>query len=89
MNRPHEKLCNRSLSPWGDAECRPSHADCRKALQRQIMEHELSTLATIRRLPRKTVQLAKRLMVVAVSCQHLFRKCRNCINPDTNPEIGP
>jgi hypothetical protein len=40
-NRPHEKLCDRSLSPWDDAERRPSHADRRKALRQQIMEHEL------------------------------------------------
>jgi hypothetical protein len=65
-NRPHEALCDRSLSPWDDAERRPSHADRRKALRRQIMEHELSTLAAVRRLPRKILQLTKRLMTLAV-----------------------
>ena len=65
-NRPHEKLCDRSLSPWDNAERRPSHADRRKALRRQIMEHELSTLAAVRRLPRKILQLTKRLMTLAV-----------------------
>jgi DDE superfamily endonuclease len=65
-NRPHEKLCDRSLSPWDDAERRPSHADRRKALRRQIMEHELSALAAVRRLPRKILQLTKRLMTLAV-----------------------
>jgi hypothetical protein len=65
-NRPHEKLCDRSLSPWDDAERRPSHADRRKALRQQIMEHELSTLAAVRRLPRKILQLTKRLMTLAV-----------------------
>jgi hypothetical protein len=65
-NRPHDKLCDRSLSPWDDAERRPSHADRRKTLQRQIMEHELSTLAAVRRLPRKILQLTKRLMTLAV-----------------------
>jgi hypothetical protein len=65
-NRPQEKLCDRSLSPWDDTERRPSHADRRKALQRQIMEHELSTLAAIRRLPRKILQLTKRLMTLAL-----------------------
>ena len=44
-NRPHDELCDRSLSPWDDAERRPSHADRRKALRRHIMQHELSTLA--------------------------------------------
>ena len=35
-----------------DAERRPVHANRRKALRRQIMEHELSTLAAACRLPR-------------------------------------
>ena len=65
-NRPREKLCDRSLSPWDDAERRPSHADRRKALRRQIMEHELSTLAAACRLPCKILQLTKRLMTLAV-----------------------
>jgi hypothetical protein len=65
-NRPHEALCDRSLSPWDDAERRPSHADRRKALRRQIMEQELSTLAAVRRLPQKILQLTKRLMTLAV-----------------------
>ena len=64
-NRPHAELSDRSLSPWDDADRRPSHADRRKALRRQIMEHELSTLAAIRRLPHKILQLAKRLMALA------------------------
>jgi hypothetical protein len=65
-SRPHQALCDRSLSPWDDAERRPSHADRRKALRRQIMEHELSTLAAVERLPRKILQLTKRLMTLAV-----------------------
>jgi hypothetical protein len=64
-NRPHGELCDRSLSPWDDADRRPSHADRRKALQRQIMERELSTVAALWRLPRKITQLAKRLMALA------------------------
>jgi hypothetical protein len=65
-NRPHKKLCDRSLSPWDNVERRPSHADRRKALRRQIMEHELSTLAAVRQLPRKILQLTKRLMTLAM-----------------------
>jgi hypothetical protein len=64
-NRPHGELCDRSLSPWDDADRRPSHADRRKALQRQIMERELSTVAALWQLPRKIAQLAKRLMALA------------------------
>jgi len=64
-NRPHGELCDRSLSPWDDADRRPSPADRRKALQRQIMERELSTVAALWQLPRKITQLAKRLMALA------------------------
>ncbi len=64
-NRPHGKLCDRSQSPWDDAHRRPSHADRRKALQRQIIRHELSTLAAVQRLPRKILQLTRRLMDLA------------------------
>ena len=65
-SRSHAELCDRSQSPWDDAERRPSHADRRKALRRNIMEHELSTLAAVRRLPRKILQLTKRLVTLAM-----------------------
>jgi hypothetical protein len=65
-HRSHDELCDRSLSPWDDADRRPSHADRRKALRRHIMEHELSTLVAVRRLPRKILQLTKRLMTLAM-----------------------
>jgi hypothetical protein len=64
-SRPRGQLSDRSQSPWDDADRRPSHADRRKALQRHIMEHELSTLASIGRLPRKILQLTHRLMDLA------------------------
>ncbi len=64
-NRPPDELCDRRLSPWDDAERRPSHADRRKALRRQIIEHELSAPAAFRRLPRKILHLTKRLMALA------------------------
>ena len=64
--RSHDEVCDRSMSPWDDADRRPSHADRRKALRRQIMERELSTLAAVRRLPRKILLLAQRLMALAV-----------------------
>ena len=38
--RPHAELCDRSQSPWDDADRRPSHADRRKALQRHIIQHD-------------------------------------------------
>lgn len=40
-----ETLCDRSASPWDDPERRPSHADRRKALQRQCLGQEFQRLA--------------------------------------------
>ena len=52
-NKSHEELCDRSDSPWDDAQRRPSHANRRKALRRQILRNELSTITTTWSLPRK------------------------------------
>ena len=64
-NRRHAELCDRSASPWDDPERRPSHADRRKSLRRQILEAELSTVTAIWSLPRKILQLAQRLVAFA------------------------
>ncbi len=64
-DRSHEELCDRSDSPWDDAERRPSHANRRKALRQLIMQSELSTLKAIWWLPRKIIDLAQRLMALA------------------------
>jgi hypothetical protein len=42
--QPKEVLCDRSDSPWDDAQRRPSHADRRKALQRTCLAEEFSHL---------------------------------------------
>jgi len=63
--RTAKQLCDRRDSPWDDPERRPSHADRRKALRRQILRNELSTLTAVRRLPRKIQQLAQRLIALA------------------------
>jgi hypothetical protein len=38
--KPFAQLCDRSDSPWDRADRRPSHADRRKALQREILAEE-------------------------------------------------
>jgi len=48
-----QQLIDRSDSPWDDAVRRPSHANCRKALRKQIVRNELSTIATAWSLPQK------------------------------------
>jgi len=64
-NKSHRELCDRSDSPWDDAERRPSHANRCKALRQLIMRDELSTLKAAWWLPRKIINLAERLMALA------------------------
>jgi len=64
-NRTHEELCDRTDSPWDDADRRPSHANRRKALRQEIIENELSNITTECRLPRKILDLTKRLTALA------------------------
>jgi hypothetical protein len=45
-DQPKEAICDRSESPWDRAERRPSHADRRKALQRQGLGAEFRQRAT-------------------------------------------
>jgi Transposase DDE domain len=39
-DKPFEQLCQRGGSPWDREERRPSHADKRKSLQRELLETE-------------------------------------------------
>ncbi len=64
-NKSRKQLVDRSDSPWDDAQRRPSHADRRKALRRQILRNELSTITHTWSLPRKIIDLAKSLMTMA------------------------
>jgi hypothetical protein len=64
-NRSHEELCDRSYSPWDDAQRRPSHANRRQALRALVMQNELTTITATWRLPRKIIQLAERLLALA------------------------
>jgi hypothetical protein len=41
QKNPVPELVNRSASPWDDAPRHPSHADKRKALQREVLRGEL------------------------------------------------
>jgi hypothetical protein len=43
--RPLEQLSDRSDRPWDDPERRPSHADRRKALQREMIEEEFQRIS--------------------------------------------
>jgi len=59
------QLVDRGDSPRDDSDRRPSRVDRRKALRRQILRHQLSTITHTRLLPRKIIDLAKSLMTFA------------------------
>ena len=56
-SRPLEELKDRSASPWDDAARRPSHADRRQALQREMLEEELQRSWSPGPLPQKIRRL--------------------------------
>ena len=64
-NRSHHQLCDRRLSPWDDADRRPSHADRRNSLRRNILRAEFLAAAARRRLPRKIRDFFKQLLGLA------------------------
>jgi hypothetical protein len=64
-DRPARQLVDRRSSPWDDPTRRPSHADRRKALQRECLraEYQAATrgtgmMAKLRRLARRLLDLA-------------------------------
>jgi hypothetical protein len=64
-NRTHKQLCDRSDSPWDNAQRRPSHANRRKALRQQILRNQLSKITEVWTLPRKILQLAENIIALA------------------------
>jgi hypothetical protein len=64
-NRSHDQLCDRRLSPWDDADRRPSHADRRNSLRRNILRAEFLAATACRRLPRKIRAFVKQLLGLA------------------------
>jgi hypothetical protein len=60
-NKSKGILCDRSDSPWDDAERRPSHADRCKALRRECLETELSRHAKTGACSQKILAFLKRL----------------------------
>jgi hypothetical protein len=63
--KSHEELCDRSESPWDDAQRRPTHANRRKAIRRHVLRNELSTITDRWSLPTKIIQLVERLTDLA------------------------
>jgi hypothetical protein len=60
--RPVEQLSDRTDSPWDDASRRPSHADRRKALQREMLQGEFQQCWGRWPLPEKIRHLLDRVL---------------------------
>lgn len=65
-DRPVEQLVDRSASPWDHQPRRPSHADRRKALQRECLLQEFQDAVQDPQPNRKLQQLCQRLIELAV-----------------------
>jgi hypothetical protein len=63
--RPEEELVDRSRSPWDAEERRPSHADKRKALQREILQEEIQAVIPQGRERQEFQDLVTRLLDLA------------------------
>ena len=63
--QPEETLGDRRRSPWDDAARRPSHADKRKALQREVLRQEIQAALAGRPNKQRFRNLAERLMDLA------------------------
>lgn len=60
--QPAEELVDRSQRPWDDATRRPSHADKRKALQRQVLGAEIQAALAGRPNKERFRELAEQLL---------------------------
>jgi DDE superfamily endonuclease len=63
--RTDEELVDRSSSPWDDATRRPSHADKRKALQREVLRGEIRSMIACRPGEDAIAEMAERLVRLA------------------------
>lgn len=64
-HRPETELVDRSASPWDSEWRRPSHADRRKALLREMLRAEIQAAATGPDQTTKLKSLAERLLLLA------------------------
>jgi hypothetical protein len=64
-DKPQEELVDRSRCPWDSQPRRPSHADKRKALQREILSKEIDEALAGRPNKQRIRQLVQRLLDLA------------------------
>jgi hypothetical protein len=65
-DKPEEELVDRSRSPWDREPRRPSHADKRKALQREVLRAEIQEALSGRPTKGEIRDLAQRLLDLAI-----------------------
>jgi hypothetical protein len=65
-NKSKDQICDRSASPWDDPTRRPSHADCRKALCRTMIQAQLPAITRCWWLPRIILALVQELTRIAI-----------------------
>jgi len=65
-NKPEEELVDRSDSPWDSEPRRPSHADKRKALQREVLRGQIQEALSGRPKMEEIRALVDRLLDLAV-----------------------
>ena len=63
--RSEEELVDRSASPWDNEPRRPSHADKRKALQREVLSQEIEAVLCEPVNPQRYRALAEKLLKLA------------------------
>jgi hypothetical protein len=63
--RSAEELVDRRRSPWDDPKRRPSHADKRKALQREVLRQEIEAVLSEPPDTQRFRQLAEKLLDLA------------------------
>ena len=61
-HRRATELVDRRMSPWDDAERRPSHADKRNALRRQCLEEEFRAGLALGTVPWKIQNIWRRVV---------------------------
>jgi hypothetical protein len=64
-DRSVAELVDRRSRPWDDASRRPSHEDRRNYLRRGILANEFNAAVDLASMPRKTINLLKRLLQLA------------------------
>ncbi len=65
-DKEEEELVDRSTAPWDREWRRPSHADKRKALQREILQAEIEAVLSHGPNPGEIRELTRRLLEMAI-----------------------